>query len=73
MSDEGFFIIKLLIACDDNYRNSEQRRCAAVFVYERLDYIQDPNGNYMVTGINGPGNRNTLFYFLLLFCEITCS
>ncbi|XP_075263020.1 uncharacterized protein LOC142354577 [Convolutriloba macropyga] len=46
----------LLIACDDNYRGSEQRRCATVFVYERLVYIQDRNGNYMVAGINGPGN-----------------
>ncbi|XP_075251827.1 uncharacterized protein LOC142344178 [Convolutriloba macropyga] len=44
-----------MIACDDDYKDSDKTRCALVFVYDMLDYIQNSEGEFLHAGVNAPG------------------
>ena len=45
-----------MIACDDDYKDSDKTRCALVFVYDMLDYIQNSEGDFLHAGVNAPDN-----------------
>ena len=49
-----------MIACDDNYGDSELQRCVIIFVYAELNYIENADGDFMRAGVNDRNNGNTL-------------
>ncbi|XP_075252420.1 uncharacterized protein LOC142344543 [Convolutriloba macropyga] len=54
---------QIILACDNSYKQSGRQRCAVVFVYLQLNYIQNTNGQYMRAGIN---NGNSTISFELI-------
>ena len=56
----ALYIFQVMIACDDDYKDSDKTRCALVFVYDMLDYIQNSEGEFLHAGVNAPGNSKSL-------------
>ncbi|XP_075264430.1 uncharacterized protein LOC142356394 [Convolutriloba macropyga] len=54
---------QVILVCDGAYRGFNEQRCACVFVYFVLNYIQNSAGEYMKTGINDANNSAYIYYF----------